>query len=268
MRARSLITLAVGLATASGSVLVAHQYMTGQRAGEAIANIPQIPMANVVVARSDLAFGQAVRFEHLREQEWPAHAVPEGSFGSIKQIIGEGNDLRVALRPISPGEPVLQSKVSGFGERASLSAIVPDGKRAFSIKVNEVTGVSGFLLPGDRVDILLTRSVGDNRNLATDVILQDIIVRAIDQTSDEQRDRPQVAKTVTVEVTPDEAQKLALAMQVGSLSLALRNVHAVDKLTGLKTVGVRDLVDGERRPAQPTVRVRRGPSEFAVETVR
>ena len=132
------------------------------------------------------------------------------------------------------------------------------GKRAVSIRVNDVSGVAGFLLPGDRVDVLLTRQLGTGgtKDLATDVILQNVVVLAIDQLTDEQREKPQVARTATVEVAPDEAQKLALAMQVGNLSLALRNVVTVDPVA-TDRVRVSDLVR-EQEPRDRKLVVFRG----------
>jgi pilus assembly protein CpaB len=115
---------------------------------------------------------------------------------------------------------------------------------------------------------MLTRRVDGRNDLVTDVILQDIVVRAIDQTSDEQREKPQVAKTVTVEVDPEEAQKLALAMQVGTLTLALRNIRSAEEAAEARTVRVHDLVEREVRQVQPSVRVRRGAGAMAIETVR
>jgi pilus assembly protein CpaB len=156
---------------------------------------------------------------------------------------------------------VLADKVSGFGGRDTLGETLAPGKRAFSIRVNDVSGVAGFLLPGDRVDILLTRHLDDggNRDLATDVILQNVVVLAIDQLKDEQREQPQVARTATVEVAPEEAQKLALAMQVGNLSLALRNVVAVEPVA-TDRIGVSDLVqEGEKR--ERTLVVLRGSAQ-------
>jgi pilus assembly protein CpaB len=172
---------------------------------------------------------------------------------------------------VSKDEPLLQAKVSGFGAKATVATKLPEGKRATSIRINDVNGVAGFVLPGDRVDVLLTREIGDdNKDLVTDIILQSIVVLGIDQLTDEQREKPQVARTATVEVTPEEAQKLALAMQVGTLSLALRNIGSAE-VAKTQRVRVSDLARADapavKRREAPTVKVRRGADKVAVETV-
>ena len=232
MRVRSLLTLLIGL----------------MLAGVAVSPEPPMPIAIVVVASRDLLRGDVLRADALTEMRWPANSVPEGAFASIADILGDGSDERRVRRSMVSGEPVLAEKVSGFGGRDTLGETLAPGKRAFSVRVNDVSGVAGFLLPGDRVDILLTRQLDDggNRNLATDVILQNVVVLAIDQLKDEQREQPQVARTATVEVTPEEAQKLALAMQVGNLSLALRNVVAIEPVA-TDRIGVSDLVQEEKK---------------------
>jgi pilus assembly protein CpaB len=126
------------------------------------------------------------------------------------------------LSPIEANEPVLSWKVTGPGERATLSAVVDDGMRAMSVRINDVLGVAGFVLPGDRVDILLTRKS------FTDILLQNVKVLAIDQIADERVEKPSLAKTATLEVNTIDAQKLTLAQTVGSLSLALRAAGSVE----------------------------------------
>ena len=173
------------------------------------------------------------------------------------------------MKPLDVGEPLLKTKVSGFGARASMSTVVDQTNRAFTIRVNEVTGVAGFLLPGDRVDVLLTRKPDQGSEPVTHVILQNIVVRGTDQNADQTRDKPKISRAVTVEVTPEEAQKLALAMKVGELSLALRNAASAEE-ADVHMVSVADLI-GEKRtegPAQTpmvaTVRVR---TPVSLETV-
>jgi Flp pilus assembly protein CpaB len=202
--------------------------------------------------------------------DWPAGAVPEGSFKSIDDILGKkeaakketgetaagGKEqnreipARVVLRTIEVNEPILKSKITGFGGRASLSTLIAPGMRATTIRVNDITGVAGFVLPGDRVDILLTRDPagGGQRsrgaNLQTDVFLQNMKVLAIAQDANEDRNKPAVVKAVTLEVTPTQAQKLTLAQKLGSLSLALRHVNTVDAIA-LQSIKARDLRVGE-----------------------
>ena len=132
-----------------------------------------------------------------------------------------GGGKRVVLTAIEPNEPVLRSKITGPGQRATLSAMLRDGMKAVTVRVNDVDGVGGFVLPGDHVDVALTRQV-DKANGTTDVVLQNARVLAIDQLADERLDKPTVVKAVTLEVDTVGAQKLSLAASLGSLSLMLR----------------------------------------------
>jgi pilus assembly protein CpaB len=137
----------------------------------------------------------------------------------------------VVLTAIEANEPILASKITGSGQRATLSATLAEGMKAVTIRVNDVEGVAGFVLPGDRVDVMLTRQLASDggnsgkqpeKTAATDVVLQNVRVLAVDQVADERADKPSVAKAVTLEVEVTSAQKLALAASVGTLSLALR----------------------------------------------
>ncbi len=259
MRARSLLTLSIGLALAGFAVYYVNQQLGVREQVQVVTAPPAMALVRVVVAGRDLARGDLLRTDALREIEWPADAVPEGVFSSIGELLGDGGQERRARRSMVAGEPVLAAKVSGFGGRDTLGETLHLGQRAVSIRVNDVSGVAGFLLPGDRVDVMLTRQLGNGggrKDLATDVILQNVVVLAIDQLTDEQREKPQVARTATVEVAPQDAQKLALAMQVGTLGLALRNVVAVEPVA-TDRVRVSDLVR-EQEPRDRKLVVFRG----------
>src|SRR5215475_11488352 len=177
----------------------------------------------IVVATKPLRFGNELSSASLREVSWPEEALPAGAFRTISEIVDAGG-RRVVLTAIDPNEPVLSSKITGPGQRATLSATLQDGMKAVTIRVNDVEGVAGFVLPGDRVDVALTRQKDSNGKdkSSTDVVLQNVRVLAIDQTADERNDKPSVARAVTLEVDMASAQKLALAASIGSLSLILR----------------------------------------------
>lgn len=248
MRMRAFWMLGLALILAGAAVFLAQNWLQSQK--PQIVEVPaepQVQMATVVVAATPLYFGNTVRREHLREIEWPAGAVPPGSFSSIEDLLGAEGERRVALRAIEINEPVLKNKVSGFGGRASLSTILAPEMRAATIRVNDINGVAGFVLPGDHVDIMLTRPAGGgggDSNLLTDILLQNVKVLAIDQDANEDRAQPAVVKAVTLEVTPVQAQKLVLAQRLGQLSLALRNItNAVAEKP--KTVTLSDLRVGE-----------------------
>lgn len=173
----------------------------------------------VVVARSPLRFGSALTAQNLREVEWPGEAVPANSFSSIAELTR--GDKRVVLTSIEANEPVVGNKITGPGQKATLSALIDEGMKAVTVRVNDVEGVAGFVLPGDRVDVLLTRH-GEKETSSSDVVLQNIKVLAIDQIADERAEKPVVVKAVTLEVDTVSAQKLALAASAGNLSLVLR----------------------------------------------
>jgi pilus assembly protein CpaB len=142
----------------------------------------------------------------------------------------------VALTSITVNEPILKWKISGAGSRASLSAVVKEGMRAVSVRVNDVIGVGGFLLPGDRVDVLFTKKGEREIPGSTDILIQNARVLAVDQIADQKKDEPVVAKVATLEVTTFDAQKIALAQQVGSLSLMLRAAGSLDPAPAQRVV--------------------------------
>ena len=278
MKMRSLLMLGLALVMAGASVFLARNWMQSRIEPQSVQTpiVPQVQLATVVVAATPLFFGNTIRREHLREVPWPADIVPPGAFSSMDEMLVDDSTEdggppveRVALRKIEVNEPVLKAKVSGFGGRASLSAILAPEMRATTISVNDVTGVAGFILPGDRVDIMLTRSrsggKGGGADLLTDVLLQNIKVLAIAQDANEDRNKPGVVKVVTFETTTVQAQKLVLAQRIGALSLALRHVLNVVAETP-KTVTLRDLkigeanvLPGETKPPKKTVIVKRRP---------
>ena len=145
--------------------------------------------------------------------------MPGGAFTKISDVLHGGR--RVVLTAIEPNEPVLSLKITGPGQRATLSALVKPGMKAVTIRVNDVEGVGGFVLPGDRVDVVLTRQI-DKGSATTEVVLQNTRVLAVDQIADERAAKAAVAKSVTLEVSTVEAQKVWLASSVGNLSLLLR----------------------------------------------
>ncbi|HLN36968.1 MAG TPA: Flp pilus assembly protein CpaB [Xanthobacteraceae bacterium] len=200
------------------------------------------PARSIVVASKPLRFGDELTSGALHEMPWPENALPAGAFGKIADLT---SGKRVVLMPIDVNEAVLASKITGPGQRATLSAMLSDGMKAVTIRVNDVEGVAGFVLPGDRVDILLTRT-GEKNNAVNDVVIQDVRVLAVDQLADQRADKPSVVKAVTIEVDPTEGQKVALAATVGTLSLLLRK--AGDAVAGdTRRVTTRDLMTAPAR---------------------
>lgn len=226
MQGRNLILLGVAVLVGIIAVIMANAYFSGvEQRQEKIA--AQQQMARIVVATQPLEFGAPLTPQNVRLQNWPASSVPEGAFRSVPEAL---KNRRVALRPMVPGEPVLASKVSGTDGRATLAALLPDGLRAVSIPVDAVNGVAGFVLPGTMVDILLTRQIeGDGASSddqRSDLLLENVQVLAVDQLASDKEGKPKSSKTATLAVTLHDAQRLAIARKLGTLSLALRKVES------------------------------------------
>ena len=222
----------------------------------------------VVVAKQALRFGTELNASMLQEVPWPSDALPAGAFGKVQDIMSGGR--RVVLAAIEANEPVLALKITGPGQRATLSALVKPGMKAVTIRVNDVEGVGGFVLPGDHVDVVLTRQI-EKGSATTEVVLQNTKVLAVDQTADDRAAKAAVAKSVTPEVDTVEAQKLWLASSVGSLSLLLRKAGETAevrtrKIT-LKDLGTNEPV-GTEKAATTTVVVTRASAkqEYTVPT--
>ena len=211
----------------------------------------------IVVAKQALRFGTELNASMLQEVPWPSEAVPAGGFAKIDDIMSGGR--RVVLAAIETNEPVLALKITGAGQRATLSALVKPGKKAVTIRVNDVEGVGGFVLPGDHVDVVLTRQI-DKGSATTEVVLQNTRVLAVDQSADERNFKAAVAKSVTLEVDTIEAQKVWLASSVGSLSLLLRKAGETAE-TKTRKITLKDLGSvetvGDDKAATATVVVTR-----------
>ena len=242
---RNLLIVAIAAFVGIIAVILANSYLSGAEEQQATA-AEQGRLVQIAVARVPLEYGATLTAENTRMVSWPSTSMPAGAFQSVKGLYG--GEPRVVLRPIEAGEPILPGKITGFGGRASLSELLETDMRAVAVRINDVAGVAGFVLPGDRVDVLLTRTpkldgeVGEVEPV-TDILLQNVGVLAIDQSPSEKKTDPAVGKTATLTVDQQGAQKLALAGQVGTLSLALRNSANQDEFMS-QTVGTRDLGQG------------------------
>jgi pilus assembly protein CpaB len=228
-----------------------------------------IASQTVVVAKQALRFGTELNGSMLQEVPWPSDALPAGAFGKISDVLSGGR--RVVLAAIEANEPVLALKITGPGQRATLSALVKPGMKAVTIRVNDVEGVGGFVLPGDHVDVVLTRQV-EKGSASTQVVLQNTKVLAVDQTADDRAAKATVAKSVTLEVDTVEAQKLWLASSVGSLSLLLRKAGETAEVrtrkVTLQDLGTNEPVNEDKSSATTTVVVTRASAkqEYTVPT--
>ncbi|UJW79291.1 Flp pilus assembly protein CpaB [Hydrogenophaga sp. SL48] len=235
---RAIFMLLLSLVAGAAAVVLAARWLGQQASGD---------RTQVLVATRDLDLGQGITAEMLQPVAWPTDNVPTGAFTDPKLLEG-----RVVRNPMFKGEPVLEPKLAPVGTKAGLDSIIKPGHRAISVKVNEVVGVAGFLAPGSYVDLLV--NIRDDRETAVSrVVLERIMVLAVAQEARRpDENKPKVVNAVTLEVTPDQAEKIDLARNVGTLSLMLRN--QVDTKDDVNTVGVRreDLF-GDAKPTPAPV---------------
>jgi pilus assembly protein CpaB len=197
------------------AVIVAARWINAQASGNT---------NKVAVALLDISLGARIAPEMVRMVDWPANALPPGAFSDPKLL-----DARVTRTSIQHGEPIMESKLAPPGTQGGLSAVVGEGKRAMTVRVNDVVGVAGFALPGNYVDILvntqdeLAKNASGRDPSISKIVLERILVLAIAQESSRDDTKPKVVNAVTLELTPDQAEKLDLARSVGTLSLVLRN---------------------------------------------
>mgnify|MGYP000035312998 CR=1 FL=1 len=265
MGIRSVFVALLGVAVAGGSAYGAREYLNNASANAAAD--PNAGLVTVVVAGRDIPYGQPIQPQMLQIISWPVEAVPPGAIVDVDKLIAKpGQPLRRAKRALSQGELILSSKVSEFGEKVTIVQSLGSNLRAMAIKVDAETAVGGFVTPGDSVDIVLTQ--GREETLRTVTILQNIRVVAVDQESDEQLDQPGVAATVTVEVTPEQGQKLALAQKAGTLNLSLRTLDdATDKpMDSIRLSDImRDKSPVDEAITKTTIKVRRATDVEEVE---
>lgn len=225
MAGRNWLVAAVAIILGLAAVIIANSWFSGM-ADQQAATQPDNRLVKIVVATQPLEYGTKLTVQNIRLQDWPAASIPQGAFRTIPDALKEN---RTALRPIVIGEPVLADKVSGKGGRAELAALLPEGMRAYPIPIDAGEGVAGFVLPGSMVDVLLTRKIPgagtDNEDLRSDVLLSGVQVLAIDQQAQNPEGKPSVGRNATVVVSLYDAQRLALAKKMGTLSLVLRKVE-------------------------------------------
>ncbi|HEX8231777.1 MAG TPA: Flp pilus assembly protein CpaB [Caulobacteraceae bacterium] len=234
MRMGTMLSLGASALLGLLALVVARVWLPSQGGSKAQAATP-VATVPVVVAAQAIPYGGKLEAKHLAVAQYPKGAAPDGSFTAISQILGQQGGAPIALMSMQPKEPVLRVKLSGSGARPTLATMITPGMRAFTIGVSEVAGGGGHILPGDRVDVVLTREVrttgadgAEAHKFITDVVLQNVRVLGMDLNVDPNSTKASVAKTATMEVDVKSAEKLALAAQAGNLSLALRSLGAAD----------------------------------------
>ncbi|MGE5523479.1 MAG: Flp pilus assembly protein CpaB [Rhodospirillaceae bacterium] len=242
---KALMMIGAALAAGLVAVVMATQWISGQA---------KLGVQKVVVMGVDVQLGSRLNPEMLSVADWPSSSIPPGAFTDVKALEG-----RVVKTTLQRGEAVLESKLAPQGTRGGLSAVVAEGKRAITVRVNDVIGVAGFALPGNYVDILVStqqeaRPGATGRDLAiSKIVLERILVLAVAQEASRDDTKPKVVNAVTLEVTPEQAEKLDLARSVGTLSLVLRN--QVDA-KNLRTAGARKQDLLQMSAPQPAAKAR------------
>ncbi|HEY3242481.1 MAG TPA: Flp pilus assembly protein CpaB [Phycisphaerae bacterium] len=258
---RALIMMVAAVIAGLGAVIIGARWLSQQATSSA---------NKLVVAVSDIDLGSRLTPAMLKAVEWPANSMPKGAFSNPAEL-----DSRVLRASVLSGEPVLESKLAPVGSKGGLSAVVAEGKRAMTVRVNDVIGVAGFALPGNYVDIIVntqeeSAKSGNRDQQISKIVLEHILVLAVAQEVGRDETKPKVVSAVTVEVTPEQAEKLDLARSVGTLSLMLRNqvdlkLAATDGATKAKLLNTppEPIVTAEKAaPVKPPV-VKKSPVKVA-----
>jgi pilus assembly protein CpaB len=260
MRTGTMVSLGASALLGLGALVVAKVWLpqTSHVAPGKPVEVAQ-DTAPVVVASGDIPYGTKLDAGKLTIERLPVGDVPRGAFSDPKQIISETGGPPIVLVPISAREPVLPTQLSGGGARPTVAAVITEGMRAYTIGITDVAGVGGHALPGDRVDVVLTRDLNETdpstqtnagKKLVSDVVLQNVRVLGMDLNADPTSTAAAVAHTATLEVTVQDAEKLATAAQAGTLSLALRRTGSAE-VAPVRRIAVSDLGSGGSRSRFP-----------------
>jgi len=280
MRLGVIVSLGASTALGLGALLVAKVWMPAHAAHATAPSQAIVAGVPVVTAAQPIPYGAKLDAHYLKVIQMPAGSAPVGAFTSIDQVLGGPNGPPVALAPMTVLEPILPADLSGPGERLTLAALIKDGDRAYTIGVTDITGDGGHVMPGDRIDVVLTRELSQtqgavSRRFASQVIVQNLKVLGMDQNANPSSTAPSVAHTATLEVSVEDALKLATAAQTGTLSLALRKPGATE-IEPVKSIPSMDLgpdtpTPGQKAPPPGTgvriARVDRPPHEPAGPSV-
>lgn len=220
-RLRAVLTVVAALCLASLAVVLAWRY---------IGSKTRIDTHQVAVAARNIDLGSALDAAQLQLIDWPRDSIPEGAFHSLEPLLNDPQTKapRIARTSLMKGEPVLESRLAPIGSQGGLSAVIHSGNRAITVRVNDVVGVAGFALPGSFVDVLVNTTEPGAQNGISEasiskIVLDHILVLAAAQEVAREDAKPKVVNAVTLEVTPEQAERLDLARSVGTLSLVLRN---------------------------------------------
>ena len=238
---KAVVMLVLSVVIGRGATIVAAGWIS-QRAN--------VASTKVVVAAADIQLGSRLNPQMLKTVDWPAGSIPAGAITKADAL-----ENRVVKTSVLSGELILEAKLAPVGTKGGLSAFIPEGKRAMTVRVNDVIGVAGFALPGNYVDIVVNTQIesgggGRGDRQISKIVLESILVLAVAQEASRDETKPRVVNAVTLELTPEQAEKLDLARSVGSLSLVLRN--QIDK-DGVETRGIMkpQLLAGDKLQPEP-----------------
>jgi len=268
MRRGNIIVLLAALVMGVVAAFMARSWLQRQT----VVQPEQDTNGTIVVAAAPLGYGTILSKDNVMEIPWHGPKI-NAAFTSKEELFKEGR--RVVLTPLERNEPIFRPKVTGPGSRASLSSLLEDGMRAVTVRVDDVRGVAGFVLPADRVDVVLipneSRPNGATENFS-DVLLQFVKVLAVDQLANERQEQPMVAKAVTLEVTTEQAQKILLAQNIGKLSLILRQAGeanpALARRISDRDLGLAEIAKGTPVQVAAAPAPASEPSTATVEVVR
>ncbi|WP_375260964.1 Flp pilus assembly protein CpaB [Palleronia sp.] len=262
MRIVFAAVLLAGLGLAGLAVILAKDYVSTLKAGQSSV----VPMTKVIALKADVAYGEPLARDDLKFIELPSAVVPAGAFTEVDAMFPKGYDVpRTVLRAMAANEPVLASKVTAPGEDAGVATRLSTGMRAFAIRVDVASGVSGFLRPNDRVDIFWSGALPGRNGEVTRLIDTNVRIVAVDQSVDAERTKAVVARTITVEATPRQVASFAQAQSSGRLSLALvgaldESVSEMVEIDQRELLGIEDepVVAAAPAPQTCSIRTRRG----------
>ena len=230
MRARTLILFVIALSLAGGTAMLVRSFLAQKTAEVEAAPLARAaaPQKSVLVARGAIARGQILKPQDFSWQVWPEGGIDKNYIQAGTRS-AEAFTGWVARDPFAPGEPISEAKIVAPGSRGFLAAALAPGMRAVSVPVTATSGISGFVFPGDQVDILITHRVtghGETEHEASETVLHDVRVIAVDQKLESKNGEPLIAHTATLEVTPKQSEVIAVATEIGKLSLSLRSLAA------------------------------------------
>lgn len=247
MRVGTIVSLGASAALGLGALFVAKVALPARSNVAIAAPARAVSGVSVVVAAKDIKYGERLDAGHLKIVQMPRDAAPAGAFASVDQVLAQDNGgAPVALTSILARETLLPTKLSGPGARPSVAAEIGPGMRAYTIGVSDISGVGGHALPGDRVDVVLMRNLSDDdahKVLRAEVVIQNVRVLGVDLNADPTSNKPEAPSTATLEVSVRDAQKLAVAADLGSLSLALRALGQAE-VEDAAPIGAREVVGG------------------------